>query len=80
MLAVTWTQFIIKGRTQPRVKERARVVEPELDMTRAAPHPSSVIRALVKLVNWLAPMSRATRAPMRSVARELEEAFPISER
>jgi hypothetical protein len=31
---------------------------------------------LRRLVDWLVPRTRAIGPPMRSVARELEEAFP----
>jgi hypothetical protein len=56
--------------------ETTRVVEPELDMSRPAPHPSPIGETFARLIRWMSPEHSTTRAPMRSVARELEEAFP----
>ncbi len=58
----------------------ARVVEPELDMKRPTPRPSLVIENASRLLRWLMPEGQRTGAPMRSVARELEEAFPTGDR
>lgn len=56
-----------------------RVVEPELDMERPTPRPSVVLENASRLLRWLMPEGQHTGAPMRSVARELEEAFPTSD-
>jgi len=57
----------------------ARVVEHEIDMSRTRVRPSPVTENLVRLFRWLTPDSRAIVAPMRSLAREVEEAFPSLE-
>jgi hypothetical protein len=56
----------------------ARVVEPELDMNRFQPQQSTAVSRLKGLVRWLTPggQSSLVGAPMRSVDRELEEAWP----
>lgn len=61
------------------IARAARVVEPELDMKRPTPRPSVVLENAYRLLRWLMPEGQSTGAPMRSVARELEEAFPRSE-
>jgi hypothetical protein len=71
-----WWQRIVVDTQGDRVTGSARVVEPELDMRRPAPRPSPVLDNISKLVRWLMPQTQATGAPMRSIARELEEAFP----
>ncbi len=55
---------------------RARIVDPELDMKRGRLTKPLTFPQLRKLVDWLVPRTRAIGPPMRSVARELEEAFP----
>jgi len=64
-------------------RERAqfvRVVEPELDMKRMRPRPSALGR-LIEMLRWLTPMSReVVGPPRRSVGRELEEAWPSTEK
>jgi len=55
---------------------RARIVDPELDMKRGRLTRPVTFPQLRRLVDWLVPRSRAIGPPMRSVARELEEAFP----
>ncbi len=56
-----------------------QVVEPELDMKRPAPRPSILFQNASRLLRWLMPEGPRTGAPMRSVARELEEAFPSAD-
>jgi hypothetical protein len=53
-----------------------RVVDPEMDMKREGLRPAVISSRLSRVIRWLMPDSRQTVAPMRSLARELEEAFP----
>lgn len=57
-----------------------RVVEPELDMSRLRPQQSAAVSRFRGLIRWLTPGMGVTAAPMRSIAREIEEAFPSGER
>ena len=70
-----WRWFSDRGNAAGSFR-RDRVVEPELDMARISPRPSPFTSNLMKVVRWLAPEGSLTGAPMRSVARELEEEFP----
>ena len=54
----------------------SRIVEHDLDMVRSAERSIPVYGRLSRLLNWLMPADRTVGPPMRSVARELEEAFP----
>jgi len=54
----------------------ARIVEPELDMNRQNHHTPVVMTRLARIVRWLMPETRRVGPPMRSIAREMEEAFP----
>jgi hypothetical protein len=54
----------------------SRIVEHDLDMVRSAERPLAVTGRLSRILNWLMPAERTVGPPMRSVARELEEAFP----
>ena len=54
----------------------SRIVEHDLDMVRSAERPVAVTGRLSRILNWLMPAERTVGPPMRSVARELEEAFP----
>jgi hypothetical protein len=54
----------------------SKIVEHDLDMVRRAERPIPVSRRLSRILNWLMPADRTVGPPMRSVARELEEAFP----
>ena len=54
----------------------SRIVEHDLDMVRRAERPIPVSGRLSRILNWLMPADRTVGPPMRSVARELEEAFP----
>lgn len=57
-----------------------RVVEPEIDMRRPQFRASSSAR-IVALLQWMMPLGRIVVAPpRRAVARELEEAWPSSDR
>jgi hypothetical protein len=53
-----------------------RIVEPEMDMKREGLRPAALGSRITKIMRWLMPDSRQVTPPMRSVARELEEAFP----
>ncbi len=72
-----WTKRMTRRMT--RTAGAAQVIEPELDMSRPDPRPPAFLQNLSRLLRWLTPESRATRAPMRSVARELEEVFPAGD-
>jgi hypothetical protein len=57
-----------------------RVVEPELDMERRGRKQLGAVDTVRELVRKLVPAGqRAVRSPMRSIARELEEAWPSRE-
>jgi hypothetical protein len=45
-------------------------------MVRSAERPAAGVPTLMRIRNWLMPSGRLLGPPMRSVARELEEAFP----
>jgi len=61
---------------ESRAAVRSRIVESELDMVRKESGPSILFSRIGRLLRWLMPDARAVGQPMRSVARELEEAFP----
>ena len=52
----------------------------ELDMSRLRPQQSAAVSRIRVLMRWLIPSMGVTTAPMRSIAREIEEAFPSGER
>lgn len=54
----------------------SRIVEHDLDMVRSAERPAPVSGRLSRILNWLMPAERSVGPPMRSVAREMEEAYP----
>ncbi len=74
-----WWRTQFPGARQVGSTRVTQVIEPELDMNRPKLCPSVFQVNLSKLVRWLTPESRAIGAPMRSIARELEEAFPTSD-
>ena len=58
-------------------RHNSLIVEHELDMVRSCGASGRrVVRTLTRIRNWLMPSGRLVGPPMRSVARELEEAFP----
>ena len=57
-------------------RHNSRIVEHELDMVRSAERSVAGVRPLTRILNWLMPSGRLVGPPMRSVARELEEAYP----
>jgi hypothetical protein len=57
-----------------------RIIEHELDMVRRIERQPVVTNRITRILNWLMPTSGSVGPPMRSVARELEEAFPASDR
>jgi hypothetical protein len=58
-----------------------RISEPELDMNRLGPRQSPAASILRELMRKLLPGSNSVvRSPMRSIAREIEEAWPLGER
>ncbi len=57
-----------------------RVVEPELDMNRLRRRQSATASILRDLMRKLLPAGQSlVQPPMRSIAREIEEAWPSSE-
>lgn len=57
-----------------------RVVEPELDMQRPERKQVGAVDMLRELVRkWALSGQHTVRSPMRSIARELEEAWPSRE-
>jgi hypothetical protein len=62
------------------VNPAGRVVEPELDMHRLRPRQSPTAGIFRDLVRKLLPGGQSpVQAPMRSIAREIEEAWPSGE-
>jgi hypothetical protein len=58
-----------------------RVIEPELDMDRLRRKQPPAVAILRELMRKLVPASQwVVRSPMRSIAREIEEVWPSSER
>ena len=57
-------------------RHNSQIIEHELDMVRSAERPVAGMRPLTRILNWLMPSGRLVGPPMRSVARELEEAYP----
>ncbi len=60
-------------------RHNSQIVEHELDMVRSDERPMAGMPTLTRIFNWLKPSGRQVGPPMRSVARELEEAFPSRE-
>jgi hypothetical protein len=65
----------VVGSSQP-----LRVVEPELDMNRRGSRIPPGIFRLREMLRVLVPTVRLTGPPMRSVDRELQEAWPSRDR
>ena len=62
------------------VNPARRVVEPELDMHRLRPRQSPTASIFRDFVRKLLPAGQSpVHAPMRSIAREIEEAWPSGE-
>ena len=54
-----------------------RVIEPELDMHRLGPRPLHAVNIFRELMRKLVPVGQQMRStPMRSIGREIEEAWP----
>jgi hypothetical protein len=64
----------------PAKRRDSRIVEHDLDMVRCAERPPAGVPTITRIINWLMPAGRLVAPPMRSVARELEEAFPGRDR
>ncbi len=60
--------------------QTSRVIEPELDMNRQSPRVAASVFWLRDLLRVFVPAGRSTAPPMRSVDRELEEAWPSHDR
>jgi hypothetical protein len=60
----------------PASHHNSRIVEHELDMVRTSERPTVVAGRIARVLSWLMPDGRHVAPPMRSVGRELEEAFP----
>ncbi len=76
---MTLRRWRLAGGREHQMVSAARVVEPELDMHRPVQRQFAIALGVLRLIKWLMPQSNVTGAPMRSVARELEEAFPSSD-
>ena len=57
-------------------RHNSLIVEHEIDMVRSSERPVAGVPTLTRIRNWLMPSGRLVASPMRSVARELEEAYP----
>ena len=64
---------------RPRVFRQTSIIEPELDMVRRRADSPPLSSRFSRLVEWLLPEPGSTGSPKRSVARELEETFPVRE-
>ena len=62
-----------------RVFRQTSIVEPELDMVRNRAVSPPLSSRISRLVEWLLPERGVAGGPKRSVARELEETFPVRE-
>jgi len=78
-VVVEWRRFGVSASTSAPAEER-QVVEHDIDMMRARPQELTFSSRVVQLIRWLAPASRPTVSPMRSVAREIEEQWPSRDR
>lgn len=57
-----------------------RVIEPELDMARLRGRQPPAVNIFRQLIRKLVPAGQSSvHSPMRSIARELEEAWPSSD-
>ena len=56
-----------------------RAADADLDMRRPPPQRSAIMRNLARLLRWMMPEGKSMGPPMRSIAREIEEAFPSDE-
>ncbi len=65
--------------THQAMARNGRTVDPEMDMKREGIRPAPLASRLSRIMRWLMPDSRQVTPPMRSVARELEEAFPSAD-
>ena len=67
---------VIFASTRLASRHNSQIVEHELDMVRSSERPSAGVPTLTRIRNWLMPSGRLVGPPMRSVARQLEEAYP----
>jgi len=58
----------------------SRIVEPDLDMNRKGARAPIALSRLWELLRVLTPSGRPMGPPMRSIDRELQEAWPSRER
>ena len=72
---------VVQGVVPTRIANPTqRVIEPELDMDRLRPRELPAVNIFRELMRKLLPAGQWTvRSPMRSIAREIEEAWPSSE-
>jgi hypothetical protein len=54
----------------------ALAADADLDMRRPAPRHSAFVLNLGRMLRWMMPQGKTIGPPMRSIAREIEEAFP----
>ncbi|HUO05146.1 MAG TPA: hypothetical protein VMU16_08115 [Candidatus Binataceae bacterium] len=64
---------------RPAIEGYFEIIEHELDMVRVVERRQPLTAWLSRIMRWLAPSGRRVGPPMRSVARELEEAYPSHE-
>ena len=62
-----------------RVFRQTSIVEPELDMVRNHADSPPLSSRISRFVEWLLPDRGVASGVKRSVARELEETFPVHE-
>lgn len=60
---------------KPNSNGMRRATDAEIDMHRIAPRPSLLAQNFSRLLRWMLPKNTMA-PPKRSVAREIEEAFP----
>jgi hypothetical protein len=63
----------------PVARNDHRIIEHELDMVRRCERAPVVSGGIARFFKWLMPTRRPVGPPMRSIARELEEAFPAGD-
>jgi hypothetical protein len=70
---------IFSAQEHRALARNGQVIDPEMDMKREGTRPAPLASRLSRIMRWLMPESRQVTPPMRSVARELEEAFPSAD-
>jgi len=63
----------------PVSRDNHRIIDHELDMVRRSERAPVVASGIARVFKWLMPARRPVAPPMRSIARQLEEAFPAGD-